>query len=66
MPMKPHMYFDKAERKFLQKIKENVPEYAHLEIKDIAHLELKNRLMQIVRERLKNKNKNPLLDAPVV
>jgi hypothetical protein len=47
---KYQMSLDKVERKFLLKLREIVPEYADLELNQIAHLELKKHLLRIARE----------------
>lgn len=43
-------YLDKVERKKLAEIQSMRPEYADLQLSDVAHLELKERLFQTVRE----------------
>ncbi len=49
MPRQPFVYLDRAERNLLAKIKEKDPSYANLEVADIAHLELKTRLLEVLR-----------------
>ena len=39
-----------VDKKFLLELKEAVPEYSDLELKDIAKVELRNRLFERVRE----------------
>ena len=39
---------DKVERMYLEKIKKKNPAYADLELYQIAHLELKNRLQELL------------------
>lgn len=43
------MYLDKVERKFLETLKAKRPEYSDLELDQIAHLELKEKLLNDAR-----------------
>lgn len=49
------MTLDKVEKKKLTAIKEAIPEYADLELYQVAHLELKKALFERAREILKSK-----------
>lgn len=40
----------KAERQILQKLKDLMPEYSDLDLEEIAHMELKTRLLEKNRE----------------
>lgn len=60
------IYLDKIERKFLAQMKAINPAYADLEIDQIAHLELKTRLQEVLRQNLNNQRQATLQHAPVV
>ncbi|MBL7051154.1 hypothetical protein ISS04_03255 [Candidatus Woesearchaeota archaeon] len=45
------IYLDKVERKFLDKLKDERTEYSHLDIDQIAHLELKTQLLNNFRKK---------------
>lgn len=49
MAKKPYVYLDKVEKKFLAQIKAVSPQYADLGIEQIAHLELKTRLIEVLK-----------------
>ena len=66
MDRKGRLYLDKVEKKFLAQIKDMTPEYAELEIYQVAHLELKEAILRKVRETLKNKAATPKSYAAVV
>ncbi len=66
MDIKGRLYLDKVEKKFLAKIKDMTPEYAELEIYQVAHLELKEAILRKVRETLKNKPATPVSNAAFV
>jgi len=53
------IYLDKVERKKLTELRGIKPEYADLDISQIAHLELKETLFFKIRETLKNKSATP-------
>jgi hypothetical protein len=59
MDRKERLYLDKVERKFLAQIKDMTPEYADLELYQVAHLELKEAILGKVRETLKNRTATP-------
>ncbi len=52
------MYLDTVERRKLAEIKGTHPEYANLELHQIAHCELKNRLFELVRQKTENIKSN--------
>lgn len=66
MTSRQQIWLDKAERNLLAKIKAVSPQYADLEVSDIAHLELKNRLTEVLRQNLNNQRHTTLQHAPVV
>ncbi|GEM_PF-6218868 len=43
------LWFDKAEHNLLARVKQKHAAYADLEISDIAHLELKTRLLEVLK-----------------
>ncbi len=49
MQERQQIWLDKAERNLLAQIKQKHPAYADLKVSDIAHLELKNRLVEVVK-----------------
>ena len=59
MDRKGRLYLDKVEKKFLAQIKDMTPEYTELELYQVAHLELKEAILNKVRETLKNKTATP-------
>ena len=66
MDTRARLYLDKVEKKFLAKIKDMTPEYAELEIYQVAHLELKEAILRKVRETLKNNSATPVSNAALV
>jgi hypothetical protein len=64
--MSVKLYLDAVERKFLAQMQRERPEYAALDLGQIAHLELKTHLLGKARENLKSQEKNPLQNSPVV
>lgn len=60
------LWLDKAEKNLLAKIKAVSPQYADLEVSDIAHLELKTRLTEVLRQNLNNQRQTTQHLAPVV
>ena len=63
------MTLDKVESKKLIKVRAMFPEYKDLDLDQIAHLELKNRLFELERSKteiIKNDKTSPLDKAPFV
>ncbi|MBI2101653.1 hypothetical protein HYT53_03495 [Candidatus Woesearchaeota archaeon] len=49
MTKRKALWIDKTEESLLAKIKQKSPTYADLETVDIAHLELKTRLIEVLK-----------------